>query len=137
MAGTGGKREGAGRKTGVKNIDKKSVKERLALLGCDYVGYLSAVICNKVPCRVCRGKGKTKFQPANSERFQGERTCQSCWGSKLERISPELAVSAAVQLMARCEPQLKAIELRGELDITLKTMAEKIIAARKARMLQQ
>lgn len=107
----GGKREGAGRKKGVLNRDTATVKQRLALMGCDYIGYLARVVMNSVPCRVCRGTGKTKFQPAGSERFQGERTCQSCWGSKLERIDPQLAVAAATKLMERCEPQLKAMEI--------------------------
>jgi DnaJ-class molecular chaperone len=93
-----------------------TIKEYLASIGCSPAEYLASVVQNRVPCRVCRGAGKTKFQPAGSERFQGERTCQSCWGSKLERISPELAVNAAAKLLERTEPQLKAIEVSGSAD---------------------
>lgn len=110
----GGKRPGAGRKKGVPNKNTLAIKERLAELGCDYVQVLALVVENKLPCGVCRGTGKTKFQPAGSERFSGERTCQSCWGSKMERIDPKLRTWAAAELLQYCEPKRKALEVTGE-----------------------
>jgi hypothetical protein len=85
-------------------------------MGCDYIGYLARTVNNDVPCAICRGKGKTKFQPANSERFSGERTCQSCWGSGMERIEPKESAKAASVLLEYCHPKLKAIEHSGSAD---------------------
>jgi hypothetical protein len=120
------KAPGSGRKKGTPNHNSLSVKQRCAELGCDVVSYLVSVVNNQVPCRVCRGVGKTKFQPKNlieatpdeiDALVKGkERTCQSCWGSKVERISPELAMQAASKLLDKSEPQLKAMEISGSAD---------------------
>jgi len=102
-----------GRKKGTPNKASRTVKERLAVLGCDVIEYMALTVNNNVPCGVCRGSGKTKFQPAGSERFSGERTCQSCWGSKLERLTPRERLDSAKALLAHTEPMLKAIEHTG------------------------
>ena len=70
-------------------------------------------MANKLECGVCRGKGKTKFQAKSSIDDAGERICQSCWGSKLERIDPDARLAAAKELMKYVAPQLKAIEHSG------------------------
>lgn len=108
-----GERRG-GRKKGSINKGRLAIKERLEALGCDYVQYLSDTVNNKVSCSVCRGTGKTKFQPGGkSERFQGVRTCQSCWGSGMERLSPKERSWAAGELLQYCESKLGAIKVTG------------------------
>jgi hypothetical protein len=102
-----------GRVKGTPNRATQTIRTRLAELNCDYVGYLAATVNNIVPCGVCRGTGKTKFQPSNSERFSGERTCQSCWGSKMERLQPKERSFAASELLQYCESKRKAIEHSG------------------------
>lgn len=103
-----------GRKKGVPNKRSGTIRERVEALGGDYLAYLVHTMMNNIPCGVCRGEGKTKFQPgANSVRFQGVRTCQSCWGSKLEKIAPEASQRAATTLMEYCEAKRKAIEISG------------------------
>ncbi len=106
-------RKTGGRKAGTPNKSTLTVRERIAKLGGDPVAYLVATMRNIVPCATCRGEGKTKFQPAGSTRFQGIRTCQSCWGSKLEKISPNESADAARTLMDYIAPRLKAIEHTG------------------------
>ncbi len=51
--------------------------------------------------------------PEATEQKSGERTCQSCWGSKLEKISPELKHAAYKELAKYTYPQLKQIEHSG------------------------
>ena len=102
-----------GRKKGTPNRPTASLRDRLIGLNCDYVACLANIVNNTVPCAVCRGKGTTNFQPASPVRFSGERTCQSCWGSKMERINPEQRLRASATLMEYCEPKRKAIEISG------------------------
>lgn len=110
MAGKGGFRANAGRPKG--RIDKRTsgIRERLIQLKCDYVQYLALTVNNQVECGVCRGKGKTQFQPANGETASKERTCQSCWGSGLERLAPKERAWAAGELMQYCEAKLKQVD---------------------------
>lgn len=107
-----GKKTG-GRKPGSLNKRNGTIRERLIALNCDIIEYLALTVKNEVPCGVCRGTGKTKFQPAGSTRFSGERTCQSCWGSKLERLKPSERREAASDLLQYTETKLKAIEHQG------------------------
>jgi hypothetical protein len=82
-------------------------------MGCDYIGYLANTVNNNVPCAVCRGAKKTRFQPGNSAGGAAERTCQSCWGSGMERIEPKESAKAAATLLEYCHPKLKSIEHSG------------------------
>ena len=99
-----------GRKKGVPNRSTATIKERLRRMGCDYIGYLASTVNNEVTCGVCRGKGKTQFQPANGDTSPKERTCQSCWGSGLERLAPKERAWAAGELMQYCESKLKQVD---------------------------
>ncbi len=101
---------GAGRKKGTPNKSTQNIKDRLQEMGCDYIGYLACQVMNKVPCSVCHGKGKTQFQPRMGEE-PGIRTCQSCWGSGLERIAPKDRGWAAAELLSYCEAKRKALEV--------------------------
>ncbi len=130
---------GAGRKKG--DLNKVTVEQRLKQLNCDPIEYAARVVNNDVPCGVCRGAGVTIFQPRRKRSFdltnpeevadwaEGQdkkeadgkpRKCQSCWGSKLERIDPKTRLDAAVRLMSKIAPDLKAIEATieqsGEMD---------------------
>lgn len=107
----GGRAPNAGRKKGTPNQRTQDIRERLELMGCDYVGYLAKTVMNEVPCAVCRGAGRTKFQPHGGKRFSGERTCQSCWGSGMEKIEPKQSAWAAAELMQYCEAKRKAIDI--------------------------
>ncbi len=82
-------------------------------------------------CSVCRGKGKTEFQPARGA--SGIRRCQSCWGSGKETISPELRVNTSLQLLNYGYPKLQAIEHTGDAGGAVSIVAQ-IIEARVRRM---
>lgn len=99
-------------------------------MGCDYIGYLAHTVMNNIPCAVCRGKGKTKFQPGKSE-APGERVCQSCWGEKLERIDPKASQAAATTLLEYCETKLKAVEMTGTLTLETSQMFERLARGRE------
>ena len=105
-----------GRTKGTPNKQTLAVKERIAALGGDYVLYLVKTMNNQIPCSVCRGKGKTPFQPLNGA-DPGNRTCQSCWGSKLEKLAPKESAWAAAELMSYCEAKRKAIDLTGTIGV--------------------
>lgn len=64
-----------------------------------------------LPCSVCRGAGKTEFQPAKGH--SGVRRCQSCWGSGKEKVSPELRARIALDALEYGNPKLRAIEHTG------------------------
>lgn len=72
------------------------------------------ILTGKLPCSVCRGKGKTKYQPAKGESKLFDRTCLSCYGSKYEKISPELMAKVALEVREYGFPKRKAIEVTGE-----------------------
>jgi len=107
-----GKKTG-GRQKGTPNKASLGIQERLQAMGvsCDPFYVLAIVANGTVPCGVCFGKGKTKFQPSNGQ--SGERVCQSCWGSKREQVSVKDRTSAAGELASYYEAKRKAIELSG------------------------
>jgi hypothetical protein len=109
MATHGGARLNAGRPKG--RIDKRTlnIRERLQRLNCDPIAYLALTVNNEIPCGVCNGTGKTAFQPLSGDQ-PGVRTCQSCWGSKRERLSPKERSWAAGELLQYCEAKLKQVD---------------------------
>lgn len=92
------------------------------------VAFATLVLDGKVPCGVCHGKGKTKYQPRRKKvdglwidatadmqdeeivKF-GERTCQSCYGSGLERLSPSERLRAALDLIEYGYAKKKAVDV--------------------------
>jgi hypothetical protein len=85
--------------------------ERLESMSCDPFAVLAAVAIGELPCGLCRGVGKTHFQPMRGRQKEPkERTCGSCYGSGRERISPGERLKAASELAQYCEPKLKAVE---------------------------
>lgn len=104
-----------------------------------------------VPCGVCHGAGVTQFQP-KTKTFRGddgtvthyrevegpdgkERVCQSCWGSKLERISPELKFKSNDMLAKYCHPTLKQMEISGPEGGPLSLSLSEVVRERRAQRL--
>lgn len=102
-----------GRKRGSPNKKSAAIRERLLELGCDHVEYLALTVNNQIECGICRGTGKTPFQPRAGSKSKGVRICQSCWGSKLERLRPSERQQAATDLLKFTHPTLKAVEVTG------------------------
>jgi hypothetical protein len=130
MAATHSRKAGPGRPKGSLNNRTKEATEILARLKCVPIEGMALIASGKVPCGTCHGKGKTKYQPANGGEKLLERTCESCYGSKLEKISPELKGKMYSELAKYVHPQLRAIEHSGEIQ---SGTAEQILAARKKR----
>lgn len=108
-----GERRG-GRAKGVieRRFDIDTILQRCK---CDPFEILARVSTNNVPCGVCRGTGKTNFQPVGEDKAPGVRVCQSCWGSKLERVDPKLLAWAAAEIAQYVAPKRKAIEHSGHI----------------------
>ncbi len=122
------KPNGSGRKKGQLTKSRQAVIDRIEELGCDLVGYLTLTVKNEVPCGVCRGTGKTKYQAGQDKVRQ--RDCQSCWGSKLERLKPSERADAAGLLMKYCYPAMQSIEVSNP-DGTLRPSWEVVILEAK------
>lgn len=104
---------GAGRKKGTPNVLTRTATEIMARLGHDPIEGMVLIAMGEVPCSVCHGKRKTKYQPANGEDKLLERTCQSCYGSGKEKISPELKGKMEAELAKYRYPTLRQIEHTG------------------------
>ena len=91
-----------------------SLKQRVAEWGGDVFRVLYDAAMGELPCSVCRGEGKTKFQPAKGLSKLASRTCQSCYGSGREVLSPKDRIAAAEYLGRRLEPHLSAVEVTGQ-----------------------
>lgn len=139
-----------GRQKGTPNRKTVDIQEKLAHLKCDPVAILAHIATRQIPCGTCIDKnrkptGKTAYKlPADSHAAKckgspctcagiGERVCESCFGTKWERINVKDMGDAAGKLARMIVPELKAIEISGAIDIGLGAAAE-IIASRKARM---
>lgn len=122
-----GKKTG-GRKKG--SINRKTKLKQKLTSGLPVekgVAFAELVLDGKVPCGVCHGKGKTKFQPKRKKidglwvdgvsdmeetsQKLGERTCQSCYGSGLERLSPGERLRAALELIEYGYAKKKAVDI--------------------------
>ena len=102
-----------GRQKGSKNrIDRGKAHQssHIVALASDRI---RQILEGKLPCSVCRGKGKTQFQPRSQDGKIGIRPCQSCWGAKFEQLSPELISRTALEIRGEAYPKLKAIEHTG------------------------
>jgi len=146
-----------GRKTGgrVKGSISKStrdVQEKLERLGCDPFEGMAIIADNRLPCGVCRGKGKTAYKLSDGAHAKdcaitearlikgklkctcngvGERVCESCYGTLFEACSPELRGKMHAELAQYVAPKRKAIEISGHLSTST---ADSILASRAKRM---
>lgn len=128
MAGKGsapGERRG-GRQKGTRNaVNRTDVQAIVKAEGCSPFRVMAQLARGEAPCSVCRGKGRTKYQPSRqTQLIDGvrvyvmpndpgkleERVCLSCYGSGKEIVSPELRGKMATDLAKYMAPQLKAIE---------------------------
>lgn len=103
-----------GRKKGSLNKHTRVMKDLLEGIVEKGKSYVDQVLEGKVPCGVCAGKGKTRYQAAHGDDRTFERTCQSCYGSKFERLSPETRLRAALDAIEYGHPKRKAIEVTGK-----------------------
>ena len=130
------------KKTGgrVKGVSKNlkyriDVQEIVQREGCNPFQVMAQIANGDIACSVCRGAGKTKYQPTRqAQLIEGIRTyvmpenpekmdvrvCLSCYGSGKEIVSPEARGKHAAELAKYLAPQLKAID-HSSADGTLKT----------------
>ncbi len=113
MAAPKGHPQWGGRKKGTLNRLNSEANQRLAELDCDPIEGMVKIALGEVPCSVCRGKGRTKYQPAKGKDKLAERTCESCYGSGKEIISPELKGKMFAELAQYVAPKRKAVEHTG------------------------
>ncbi len=90
-----------------------SVREYLESAGFNPFEVLMEIALGNLPCNVCRGKGKTRYQAGTGREKTFERTCQSCYGSGFERISPADRARASSELAKYVQPQMKQIDVQG------------------------
>ena len=102
-----------GRQKGTPNKRTQEVSDILARLGCNPFQGMATIALNKLPCGVCRGKGRTKYKMASGE--VSERTCESCYGTLFEACSPELRGKMHAELAKYIAPQRKAVEHSGSI----------------------
>ena len=143
-------RKTGGRGKGAQNRKTQDVQDKLKRLKCDPVAILARIATRQIPCGTCinakrKPTGRTAYKlPDGSHAARckgdpctcagiGERVCESCYGTRWERISTKDMGDAAGRLAKMIVPELKAIEMSGQVDIGLGEAAT-IIAARKARM---
>lgn len=122
-------RNNGGRKKGTPNKSTGTLAERIRLSGCDPFAVLADIAAGQLNCGVCRGEGKTKYQ-AGFDKLS-LRTCQSCYGSGKERISPAERSRAAAELAQYLEPKRKAIELSGSGGGPVLTQIEVVMVSAK------
>jgi hypothetical protein len=119
-----------GKKTGGKKLGSLNrttrLKRSMAAGNEDALAEMRRIARGDVPCGVCHGRGKTKYQPARrSENGEwivsdpdagklAERTCLSCYGSGKEIISPELKAKMWAEIAKYERPQLKAVQVGGD-----------------------
>jgi hypothetical protein len=99
-----------GRQKGTPNRKTEEIAEKLARLKCDPLEGMAMIALNKVPCGLCRGAGKTKYKLPGDETIH-ERTCERCYGSRMEACSLELRAKMYSDLAQYVHPRRKAIEL--------------------------
>ena len=127
-----GERRG-GRKKGTPNKETRTLQEKLDSLGCDPIEGMALIASGKVPCGVCHGEGKTRYKVPGTNKV-GERLCESCYGTLLEHISPDLRGRMYAEIAQYLLPKRKALEVTGADGGPLQvTLAEVIRARRQLR----
>ena len=119
---------GSGRKKGTPDKASATATQILERLGCDPISGMVMIASGEVPCGTCHGKGKTKVKASDGTFF--DRTCESCYGSLLEKVTPDLRGKMYAELAKYRHPQLKAVELSGGLALTSE-IEQRLAAGRK------
>jgi phage/plasmid primase-like uncharacterized protein len=117
---TKGHKKVGGRKPGSRNKER-TVREILDALNIEPIEGLALIAEGTAECTVCHGKGKSKYQPDRGNGKVFERQCESCYGSGLERISPQTRVKAYAELAEYMHPKRKSVEVTGTDGGPLKT----------------
>ncbi len=112
MAGQKGN-AGKGRVKGVPNKKTRDLQELCDKLGHDPKEAMIRIGMGKMDCQTCRGKGKTKYKISGTDRL-ADRTCESCYGTMMEKISPALIYQANAEILNYLLPKRKSIEHSGE-----------------------
>ena len=103
-------RKTGGRVKGSRTIQIQRQGNRLVIKASERI---RQILEGKLPCSVCRGVGRTKYQPKGPDGKTSDRTCLSCYGSKFEQLSPELIARTALSIREEAYPKLKAVEHTG------------------------
>lgn len=134
----GGKRDGAGRKTGSVNESTAQAHETMARLGVDPIELMALIAARRVTCGTCIDKngkptGETYYTLAEGDHSRkcaitkakgkkqvactclgiGTRVCESCWGILRERINVTDMLKASAELAQYKHAKRKAIEHTG------------------------
>jgi hypothetical protein len=96
------------------NKQTRTPAEWLELMNRNVIEGMARIALGDVPCGICRGAGVTRYQPARGQDKLLERTCESCYGSGKEKISPELSGQMYAQLAKYVYPQLMQMEVRTD-----------------------
>jgi hypothetical protein len=119
---------GSGRKKGTPDKVASTATQILERLGCDPISGMVMIASGEVPCGTCHGKGKTKVKASDGTFF--DRTCESCYGSLLEKVTPDLRGKMYAELAKYRHPQLKSVEMSGTLALT-NEIEQRLLAGRK------
>jgi len=103
---------GAGRPKGA--IGKRTALfQKIANLNEDFDDWkgLGEAAKGQLPCGTCHATGKTPY--LKEDGTMGERVCQSCGGTLLERVTTKERLFAMAERMKYKQPQLRAVEHSG------------------------
>jgi hypothetical protein len=149
-----------GRQVGTVNKRTEAVAMTFTRLRCNPLALMLTIALNKLPCGVCRGKGKTRYKLAEERpcleceggepngaatrqcwacsgtqrQRLAERTCESCYGSLMETCNPELRGKMASDACKYYAPQLRSVEVSGTIGhvpIDLTRLSDDELAALK------
>ncbi len=98
----------------------------MSRVDCDPITIMARIALNEIECSTCRGKLHTKYVLPDGQHTKacpgtsvdcnchgiGERICQSCFGTGMEKVPPQLRYQAASELAKYKHPQFKQIENR-------------------------
>lgn len=114
----------AGRRKGGVNTLTRSVQDICDRMGCNPFEGMVLISGGKIPCGACHGVGKTQVKAQDGSFFA--RTCESCYGSKLEKVSPETRLKAYSGLAKYIKPELSSVAVSNP-DGTLRPSWEVVI----------
>ncbi len=70
---------------------------------------MALIAKGKIPCGACHERGKTKVKAPDGTFY--DRTCESCYGTKLEKVSPETRAKMYAELGNYVAPKRKALDI--------------------------
>jgi len=126
-----GHRKIGGRRPGSANKLTMSVLDMLTNLDCNPFEGMALIASGKIPCGTCIGSpGKTKVKAADGSFY--ERTCESCYGSLYEKVTPETRLKAYADLGRYLKPTLSSATVSNP-DGTLRPTWEVVILEEKKK----